>query len=75
MYVIPSRTTLSQTLIPRLYDTARASLRERVEKAAATTDNLELKRCDSLRKCYSCARVCRRSQPATREKQQQPQDK
>lgn len=41
MYALPSRKTLSQKIIPGLYDTARASLEERVKKASAvclTTD-------------------------------------
>lgn len=41
MYVLPSRKTLSQTTIPRLYDRERASLQERVQKVTAvclTTD-------------------------------------
>lgn len=41
MYVLPSRKTLSQKTIPRLYDRERASLQERVKEATAvclTTD-------------------------------------
>ncbi|XP_037389052.1 E3 SUMO-protein ligase ZBED1-like [Pygocentrus nattereri] len=41
MYVVPSRKTLSQKIIPGLYDAARASLQERVKRASAvclTTD-------------------------------------
>ncbi|XP_069600377.1 zinc finger BED domain-containing protein 4-like [Ranitomeya imitator] len=41
MYVIPCRRTLSQTIIPRLYDIERASLQEKVSMASSvclTTD-------------------------------------
>ncbi|XP_037389152.1 E3 SUMO-protein ligase ZBED1-like [Pygocentrus nattereri] len=41
MYVVPSRKTLSQKIIPGLYEAARASLQERVKRASAvclTTD-------------------------------------
>lgn len=41
IYAIPSKNTLSQTIIPRLYDRDRASLRERVKNSTAvclTTD-------------------------------------
>ncbi|KAL6463245.1 hypothetical protein MHYP_G00276360 [Metynnis hypsauchen] len=41
MYAVPSRKTLSQKIIPGLYDAARASLQERVKRASAvclTTD-------------------------------------